>query len=308
MRISVFLISLILLMSTALLADEQAKEEKKSEVAPDAVVARVGDVVLTAAQYEKMLEDYPPSSRATVAFGDRNSIIDSWIENEVLYQKALKEGYDKDPETLRLLEQAKRRIIVDVFLRRLYSNIVVTDSEVEDYYNQHIDKFIVPEQVRFKIILVDNEELAGILKRALDGGVDFAELAKQHSIDTTRQRGGETGFIDRQTCNKLYGPEVEKLAFTLEEGQISDPIKTAKGYAIIKVEKKRPAITRTLRDVRPFIESALAREKRRLIYSNLVLQLKKTLDVEVHPEVWKKIHEEKGIKTPALPTPATTSK
>jgi len=79
-------------------------------------------------------------------------------------------------------------------------------------------------------ILVEKLSLAQEIKAKIANGESFANLAKQHSIDSSKKRGGDLGFFGRG----MMVQEFEKAAFVLEKGQVSDIVKTQFGYHIIK--------------------------------------------------------------------------
>ncbi len=79
-------------------------------------------------------------------------------------------------------------------------------------------------------ILVEKLSLAQEIKAKIANGESFANLAKQHSIDSSKKRGGDLGFFGRG----MMVQEFEKTAFVLEKGQVSDIVKTQFGYHIIK--------------------------------------------------------------------------
>jgi len=79
-------------------------------------------------------------------------------------------------------------------------------------------------------ILVEKLSLAQEIKTKIASGESFANLAKQHSIDSSKKRGGDLGFFGRG----IMVQEFEKAAFALEKGQVSDIVKTQFGYHIIK--------------------------------------------------------------------------
>lgn len=79
-------------------------------------------------------------------------------------------------------------------------------------------------------ILVEKLSLAQEIKTKIAKGESFANLAKLHSIDSSKKRGGDLGFFGRG----MMVQEFEKAAFALEKGQVSDIVKTQFGYHIIK--------------------------------------------------------------------------
>lgn len=115
----------------------------------------------------------------------------------------------------------------------------ITDQEMRDYFEKNKDAFAKPAQVHARHILVDSEEKAKRIKAQLDAGADFAELAKEESIDKkSAQKGGDLGFFPRGRMVK----EFEDAAFSLEVGKISEPVKTSFGYHIIRVEEKKEEV------------------------------------------------------------------
>lgn len=85
---------------------------------------------------------------------------------------------------------------------------------------------------------METEEEALEIKEKLDQGEDFAELAKEYSLDKSNSdKGGDLGYFDR---NKMV-KEFSDAAFSLEIGEISDPVETEYGFHIIKVEDRKEA-------------------------------------------------------------------
>ncbi|HYA17182.1 MAG TPA: peptidyl-prolyl cis-trans isomerase [Bryobacteraceae bacterium] len=127
----------------------------------------------------------------------------------------------------------------------------ITDADLQRQYNISQDQFRTPERVQVRHILVKSDasndaamktKAEGILKQ-LQGGADFAKLAKDNSDDPgSKEQGGELGFIVKgQTV-----PEFEKAAFSLPVGQLSGLVKTTYGYHILQVEKHESAHLQTL--------------------------------------------------------------
>ena len=134
------------------------------------------------------------------------------------------------------------------------------------YYNGNITQYQTPEQVRASHILLKTagKDEAAVRKQAEDilqqvkAGADFAELAKKYSEDEgSKPNGGDLDYFSR---GRMV-PEFEAAAFALEVGQVSDIVKSQFGFHIIKVVDKKPAVTRSLDEVRPQIEEQLKRQR-----------------------------------------------
>ncbi len=154
----------------------------------------------------------------------------------------------------------ERRVVQYAFLDleqlRLRANI--SQDEIRSYYDSHIDTYKSPDRahvahILFKTVGKTDAEAEEIRKKAEDvlkkakSGANFADLAKQYSDDTTKDKGGDLDWIVRgQTV-----PEFEQAAFSLPVGSISDLVKTQYGFHIIKVIDRQTARTQTLEEVVP---------------------------------------------------------
>lgn len=164
----------------------------------------------------------------------------------------------------------ERRVVQYAFLDleqlRLRANI--SQDQIHSYYDQRIDSYKLPDRahvahILFKTVGKTDAEAEEIRKKAEDvlkkakSGANFADLAKQNSEDTTKDKGGDLDWIVRgQTV-----PEFEKAAFSLPIGSISDLVKTPYGFHIIKVIDRQNARTQTLDQVFPQILGTLQEEE-----------------------------------------------
>jgi len=153
-------------------------------------------------------------------------------------------------------------------LAQLRQRTPVTDDDEKVYYQSHIDQYKLEDRahvahILFKTVGMTDAEAAEVKKKAEDvlnkakHGGNFADLAKQYSEDTTKDKGGDLGWIVRgQTV-----PEFEAAAFSLPKGSISDLVKTQYGFHIIQVIDRETARTQTLDEVKANIVNQLQQEK-----------------------------------------------
>jgi len=173
--------------------------------------------------------------------------------------------FDAHKAEYRVGEQRKVRMLL-LDRDQAFARTGVTPTEVQSYYNGNITQYQTPEQVRASHILLNTagKDEAAVRKQAEDilqqvkAGADFAELAKKYSEDEgSKPNGGDLDYFSR---GRMV-PEFEAAAFALEVGQVSDIVKSQFGFHIIKVIDKKPAVTRSLDEVRPQIEEQLKRQR-----------------------------------------------
>jgi len=160
----------------------------------------------------------------------------------------------------------------------------VSEDEEKVYYQQHINSYKLEDRahvahILFKTVGKTDAEVAEIKTKAEDvlnkakHGAKFADLAKQYSEDTTKDKGGDLDWIVRgQTV-----PEFETAAFSLPKGAVSDLVKTQYGFHIIEVIDRETARTQTFDEVKGAIQSQLQQLKAE--------QLGETLSAQIAEEI-----------------------
>src|SRR5579863_462465 len=165
-------------------------------------------------------------------------------------------------------------------LAQLRQRTPVTEDDEKVYYQSHIDQYKLEDRAHVAHILfktggMTDAEVAEVKKKAEDvlnkakHGGNFADLAKQYSEDSTKDKGGDLGWIVRgQTV-----PEFEAAAFSLPKGSISDLVKTQYGFHIIQVIDRETARTQTLDEVKASIINQLQTEKAEQLGENVSAQV-----------------------------------
>lgn len=156
-------------------------------------------------------------------------------------------------------EQFRELLRTDLLLDKLAkATMSLDEQEIKDFYAEHRDEYKVGEQVRARMILLSSKADAEAVLETLKLGGDFAGLAKALSIDpATRDSGGDMGWFER----KDYAQPIADAAFALQPGETSGAIEAQDGWAIVRVEDRRPAGYRPLEDVRDEIRGRIERAK-----------------------------------------------
>jgi peptidyl-prolyl cis-trans isomerase D len=203
------------------------------------------------------------------------------LESQVQVTDAdLNTYYDKNKAKYMVPEQRVVRYL-SIDPSQLAAKINIPQAELESAYNRNLDSFKVPEsaqfsQILFKTIGKTDAEMAEIRKKAADvvaqakKGAKFEDLVKKYSEDpNTKDKGGDMGWIVRGQAM----PELEKAAFSVPKGEVSDVITTQIGIYVIKVTDKQQAHTKTLAEVMPLIQGAISKQKSEAIADDLAQKI-----------------------------------
>ncbi|GFO67720.1 peptidylprolyl isomerase [Geomonas limicola] len=283
---------------------QQATSEAKKEDKSGVVLAEVNGTPITDKEFYKEQENLPPYLKPMTETPDgRKEMLDTMVVRELIMQEAQKEGLDKSPEVAAKLEDLKKRVIVEAFLKKKVEDSAnIPDSELKAFYDKNLDKFKTGEQIHASHILVKTEAEAKDIEKQLKAGGNFEELAKKHSIDGAAAKGGDLGWFGKGSML----PDFEKAAFSLKEGTTSGIVQTKFGYHIIKVTGKRPAGTRTFDEVKDQLKAALAPEKQQASFKKIKEDLKKGAKINVKEDALKGLKAKGGDEAKAEPAAGKT--
>jgi peptidyl-prolyl cis-trans isomerase D len=230
--------------------------------------------------------------------------------------------FDAHKNDFRIPEKRKiRYLLVDIDAMR--AKVVVPAGDIDREYNNNIEQYTTPEQVRASHILLKTEgkddatvkaKAEELLKQAR-AGADFAELARKNSEDEASAKNG--GDLDYFGKGRMV-PEFDAAVFAMQPGQISDLVKTQYGYHIIKLVDKKPATTRPLAEVRQQLNDQLAYQRAQAQAADLAQKLegliKKPADLDTQAKANGLVVQESGFfarDEPILglgPAPEATNK
>ncbi|MBK5933977.1 peptidyl-prolyl cis-trans isomerase C [Rhodovulum imhoffii] len=177
------------------------------------------------------------------------------------------------------LENERRSYIAGEALSRV-AETAVTDEALQAAYDKAFKEADPTTEYHAAHILVQTEEEAAKLKEALDGGADFADLAREHSTGPSGPGGGDLGWFEAGTMVKPF----EDAVMALEPGQISAPVETQFGWHVVKLAETRQKDAPALEEVRDELTAdlqteAIAAEMERLTEAAEITHA----DVEIDP-------------------------
>lgn len=187
--------------------------------------------------------------------------------------------YEEHKETYKLPERIAL-VYMEFTPKALADKAQVPDAEIEAVYNSNKNAYMAEEQVKARHILLmtaddatpeqedDIKAKLQDLARQAREGADFAELAKEHSDDLTKDQGGDLGWVSRGEMVQDF----EDVLFSIEPGKVSEPVRTPYGWHIILVEERKESQLQPLEEVRDKIRDSLKEARAADILTDLLDQ------------------------------------
>ncbi len=200
--------------------------------------------------------------------GDRNAFIKTMESQKYTMSKF------RDLERQKIIVQAMRA-------KNVKSNLLIPPGKVEEYYRQHKEIFSSKAQVKLRMIMIPGhpesgggsaqESMADEIRAKLITGADFDKMAQMYSEDSTRDLGGDWGWID----DKTLSPELSRVAFSMKPGEISKVVDVGGNHYILKVEARQGGDMKPLdKDLRAQIEGRLRQEQAQQLQEHWLASLR----------------------------------
>jgi peptidyl-prolyl cis-trans isomerase C len=223
--------------------------------ADDKVLAKVNGTEIKQSDVALAEEELAPSlAQMDPATKDEN-VLAFLIDMKIVAKAAEDKKLADTEEFKKRLNFTRNRLLMDSLLAS-EGKAATTDAAMKQVYEDASKQIAGEQEVHARHILVETEDEAKAVKAELDKGGDFAELAKKKSKDPGASDGGDLGFFTKEQMV----PEFSEVAFKLEPGKISDPVKSQFGWHIIKVEEKRNRKPPEFDQVKAQIETYVTRK------------------------------------------------
>jgi peptidyl-prolyl cis-trans isomerase C len=271
--------------------------DPKASAASQVVLAQVDDIVITAADMKELLARYANQPFVLARYSTiekKKELLDSLVRYDVLAIEARKRGYERDPEVQRVAKERMVKLFTQQEILDKVKPSDVPEADVEKYFKEHATDYARPEMVRASQILVKDRDravkvLAEVKASPKSDMKAFRDLVTKYSDDAdSKPRGGDLTQFDRATTQ--HPQAVVAAAFALKEvGDVSDLIATDKGFAVLKLTDRRPALSRSLEEARPEIQRRLLDELRAKKKKDYVDEARKTIKVEIFEDQLAKL-------------------
>ena len=225
---------------------------------------RQSDLALAEEELGPSLAQMDPSTK-------RENVLAFLIDMKIVAKAAEDKKVENNEDFKKRLAFTRNRLLMDSLLAT-EGKAATTDDAMKKVYEEASKQITGEQEVHARHILVESEDDAKAVAAELKKGADFAELAKKKSKDPGASDGGDLGFFTKEQMV----PEFSAVAFTLEPGKISDPVKSQFGWHLIKVEEKRSRQAPAFEQVKAQIETYVTRKAQ----ADYVAKLREAAKVE----------------------------
>jgi peptidyl-prolyl cis-trans isomerase C len=230
-------------------AQDAEQGSEQTAVTADTVVASVNGTEITLGHLIVLRGQLPQQYRQLPDEALFGGLLEQAIQQEALAQ-SMAGGLTKREQLA--LDNEHRAFVAAAALGRVAEG-AVTDETLREAYDARFADFEPGREYNAAHILVETEEQAVELKGQIDGGAEFADLAREHSTDGAAANGGALGWFGLG----MMVPEFEEAVLALEVGQVSDPVETQFGWHLVRLNDTRLATAPTLEEVRESIAGEL---------------------------------------------------
>ncbi len=221
-------------------------------------ILKIADTLYSNSDFEKYVQATLGEDQEALTVVSLSRLFDSFVDEKILLHAARaqdmaltedeKEDYlaklsdelntgDRDVS----LDEGERdflfeRLLIEKYTYALVRNLEVQEEEIKDYYELHRRDFLRPERVKVSQILLETESKAvEVLERVRNADEEgFKKMARDESVGLEALKGGEMGVFEMGQLPF----EMEKVIFSLQEGELSSVVKTSYGYHIFRVDKR----------------------------------------------------------------------
>ncbi len=173
------------------------------------------------------------------------------------------------------------RLLIEKYTYDLVRTIEVTDEEIKEYYDYYRRDFLRPERIKVSQILLESEDEALLVMERVRNSSEeeFRKIAKEESVGLEALKGGEMGVFEMGQLPF----EMEKVIFSLKEGELSQIVESSYGFHIFRVDKRFAPVLISEEEASPTIRAKILDQKVKERISMHIVELKTNLDWTFYP-------------------------
>lgn len=267
------------------------------------VLAIVNGKSITLSEFDFRWSDLSESSKNRYQGGSgKQKFLNELISQELLMQEAKKLGLEYSPDIRRRIQRFKEDLLLKEVMREaVREKVEITEQELASHYQKHGAVLPAPDRIEVSVIVSNNVYASKDIKRMLNEGTQFGNLAKLYSTDErTKKQGGNLGLFKKGMVSKLPN-EVEAFINKARSGWTSEPIQTDSGYYLVHINSRKPGDTKSILLARERLKQELYAQKRQQQIQTFLSQIKTTASIRIAES--SKYMMEKSESQPGPPNP-----
>ncbi len=242
------------------------------------------DLALAETEVGGNLGDLPPATK-------RRALVEYLIENQLFADAAESAKMGDGTPFADKMAYYRRRALRELYFDANVKN-AISEGAAKTFYDDRVKSVKPEEEVQARHILLESEDDAKDMSERIARGADFAELAKEHSRDPgTKAQGGMLGYFSKGQMVPVF----EQAAYSLEKGEVSEPVKSRFGWHLIKLEDKRQKPLPKFEEVKEQILNNMIHSKAQAVAKQLRDKAKvEYVDEQVKKEVARQAAQDRN--------------
>ena len=268
------------------------------------VILRIQDISYFNSDFEKYLSEIVGKNQDSLPAASLSRLYDKFVEEMLILkaaqnqritltedekkkylakmEKEVWQGREQDPSQGLDTQSLLQNLLIEKYIFELVKDIKVEDNEVHEYYELHKREFLQPERVQVSQILLETEEKAIEILKQLETASEeeFREVARKESSGPEASKGGKMG---------LFKPgqlpfDMEKVVFSLKEGEVSPVVESSYGYHIFRLDRRYEPDLVPESEAAPDIKMRLLDQKIKQALAQNLEELKRSMDWSSYPQ------------------------
>lgn len=240
----------------------------------DTVLATVNGRPITQSTYDDYLADWQKQNKEREN-AVKSEILEELVQVELIKQEAEKLNIEQEPEFKRQMELIKTKLFIREITSRAVEKLTISDGLLQKKYDQMLTSTDLSEY-KIRHILTESSQDAEAVIRELDNGKNFADLAKQKSIDTSGQNGGELGWV---SAADMDAGIIQALKQLQARQYSKTPVQSQYGWHILMLDETRQKTPYSLAEVKTQLISIIKGEH----FAHYLQTLQEKADIKLNP-------------------------
>lgn len=216
----------------------------------------------------------------------KKEVLDKLVLYKLLDQEAMNRGYENDEQIKAKIKKYKEPQLIEQFKKKtILPTVKLDENDISDYYKANQEKYRGSDRVNLRMMHLRDEDEAKTILDDLKKGGDFSYLAREKSVDPSREKGGDIGWVE---TNQLSG-DINKAIQGAKEGDILGPFSSEEGYAIIEFRGLEKGAYIPFDRLRSEIDTIVGRERFNGVLNGYIKQLRETVAIEINQKELDKL-------------------